>query len=85
MDLFELEDTIPAFVVESGTFCGKERALETEEFTRVRVGIGRPVVGEIRGYVLERFPWGQRILIRRTVDKVAEEIEGRVRGDKDRG
>ena len=31
MDLFELEDTIPAFLVEGATCCGKEVTLEMEE------------------------------------------------------
>ncbi len=51
------------------------RALETKDFYRVRVGIGKPVVGTVEDYVLEKFPWGQRVLIRRTIKQAAEELE----------
>ncbi len=53
------------------------KALDTKDFYRVRIGIGSPVVGSVEDYVLEKFPWGQRVLIRRTIKEVAEEIESK--------
>ncbi len=53
------------------------RALESQNFWRVRVGIGKPVVGAVEDYVLGKFPWSQRVLIRRTIKEVAEDIENK--------
>ena len=46
-------------------------ALQTEEFARLRVGIGRPTCGEPTEYVLSDFDLEQRAAMEATYDRVA--------------
>ena len=50
-------------------------ALRTEEFARLRVGIGRPAYGEPVEYVLSDFRSEERVVIEATCDRVAAAVE----------
>jgi len=50
-------------------------ALQTEEFARLRVGIGRPIYGEPSDYVLSDFTPEERMIMEATYDRVVAAIE----------
>jgi PTH1 family peptidyl-tRNA hydrolase len=51
------------------------RALGTEDFPRLRIGIGRPVHGEPQDYVLSNFAPDERIIMEDTYRRVVAAIE----------
>ena len=48
-------------------------SLDTDHFTRIKIGIGRPV-GEAEEYVLRTFTQAERIKIEEALDKVVEAV-----------
>ena len=49
--------------------------LGTDEFPRVRVGIGRPEGGDVSGYVLSAFNGDERKVLDTVVERVADAVE----------
>ncbi len=49
--------------------------LGTDEFPRVRVGIGRPEGGDVSGYVLNAFNSDERKVLDTVVERVADAVE----------
>jgi PTH1 family peptidyl-tRNA hydrolase len=49
--------------------------LGTDEFPRVRVGIGRPESGDVSGYVLSAFNSDERKVLDTVVERVADAVE----------
>jgi PTH1 family peptidyl-tRNA hydrolase len=49
--------------------------LDTEDLSRLRIGIGRPSRGSISDYVLERFAKSEQVQIEELVQKAAEAVE----------
>ncbi len=49
--------------------------LGTDEFPRVRVGIGRPEGGDVSGYVLSPFNGDERKVLDTVVERVADAVE----------
>ncbi len=50
-------------------------SLDTKEFCRLRLGIGRPVRGEVSSYVLGGFSREQEEMLPEFLDKAARELE----------
>lgn len=59
------------------------QALGTEEFARLRIGIGRPTAGDPADYVLQDFTLDEAVEIARVVDRAVEAIRLWLQGNLD--
>ena len=59
------------------------QALGTEEFARLRIGIGRPSAGDPADYVLQDFTTDEAIEIARAIDRALEAIQLWLQGNLD--
>jgi peptidyl-tRNA hydrolase, PTH1 family len=49
--------------------------LKTQEFPRLRIGIGRPAVQEVKGYVLADFHADEKPVVEETIARAADAVE----------
>lgn len=55
--------------------------LGTGQFHRLRVGVGRPVHGEVADFVLGRFTPDEEIELNRVLDRAADALDGALKAD----